>query len=199
MERLGYELSKQELDVMYQRFLAVADKKQEVLDEDLLALVHDELPPVEQNIKLQYLHSYSGTTAIPTATVRLKVNGKIKERASVGDGPVDAVYKAIAALTSAKAKLLRYDIPAITEGTEAMGEVTVQLEIGNRMNRVLIGGWGPPVTLRCDLHHSCPGFRCGSCGCEHNEPPSRRASLYETTGYILAYVRDRCCISLPRA
>ncbi|HYA63579.1 MAG TPA: 2-isopropylmalate synthase, partial [Candidatus Sulfotelmatobacter sp.] len=132
LEKLGYELSKQELDSMYQRFLAVADKKQEVLDEDLLALVHDELPPVQQNLKLEYLHSYSGTTAIPTATVRLLVNGKTKEGASVGDGPVDAVYKAIAELTSTHAKLLRYDIRAVTEGTEAMGEVTVQLEIGNR-------------------------------------------------------------------
>jgi 2-isopropylmalate synthase len=117
---------------MYQRFLAVADKKQEVLDEDLLVLVHDELPPVQQNLKLEYLHSYSGTAAIPTATVRLLVNGKMKEGASVGDGPVDAVYKAIAGLTSTNAKLLRYDIRAVTEGTEAMGEVTVHLEIGNR-------------------------------------------------------------------
>ena len=132
LEKLGYELSKQELDSMYQRFLTVADKKQEVLDEDLLALVHDELPPVRQNLKLEYLHSYSGTAAIPTATVRLLVNGKMKEGASVGDGPVDAVYKAIAGLTSTNAKLLRYDIRAVTEGTEAMGEVTVHLEIGNR-------------------------------------------------------------------
>ena len=61
LEKLGYELSKQELDTMYQRFLAVADKKQEVLDEDyLVALVHDELPPVQQNLKLEYLHSYDG-------------------------------------------------------------------------------------------------------------------------------------------
>ncbi len=132
LEKLGYELSKQELETMYQRFLAVADKKQEVLDEDLLALVHDELPPVKQNVKLEYLHSYSGTAAIPTATVRLLVNGKMKEGASVGDGPVDAVYKAIAELTTTHAKLVRYDIRAVTEGTEAMGEVTVQLEIGNR-------------------------------------------------------------------
>ena len=132
LEKLGYGLSKQELDAIYERFLAVADKKQEVLDGDLLALVHDEIPPVQQHFKLEYLHSYSGTTAIPTATVRLLVNGKTRECASVGDGPVDAVYKAIAQLTSTSAKLLRYDIRAVTEGTEAMGEVTVQLEVGTR-------------------------------------------------------------------
>ena len=89
---------------MYQRFLTVADKKQEVLDEDLVALVHDELPPAQQNLKLEYLHSYSGTAAIPTATVRLLVNGKTKEGASIGDGPVDAVYKAIAELTGDQGK-----------------------------------------------------------------------------------------------
>lgn len=132
LEKLGYELSKPELDSMYQRFLTVADKKQEVRDEDLLALVHDELPPEQQSLKLEYLHSYSGTAAIPTATVRLLVNGKMKEGASIGDGPVDAVYKAIAELTATRAKLLRYDIRAVTEGTEAMGEVTVQLEIAGR-------------------------------------------------------------------
>jgi 2-isopropylmalate synthase len=132
LEKLGYELSKPELDAMYQRFLSVADKKQEVLDEDLVALMHDDLPPTEQKLKLEYLHSYSGTAAIPTATVRLLVNGKTMEGASIGDGPVDAVYKAIAGLTGAKAKLLRYDIRAVTEGTEAMGEVTVHLEIGDR-------------------------------------------------------------------
>src|ERR1035438_5215783 len=104
LAKLGYELSKPELDTVYQRFLAVADKKQEVLDEDLVALVHDELPPTEQKLKLEYLHSYSGTKAIPTATVRLLVNGKTREGAAIGDGPVDAVYKAIAQLTDIKAK-----------------------------------------------------------------------------------------------
>jgi 2-isopropylmalate synthase len=132
LAKLGYELSKQELDSMYQRFLTIADKKQEVLDEDLIAIVHDEFPPVQQNVKLEYLHSYSGTAAIPTATVRLLVKGKLMEGASIGDGPVDAVYKAIAGLTATAAKLLRYDIRAVTSGTEALGEVTVHLELGNR-------------------------------------------------------------------
>lgn len=132
LEKLGYELSQQELENMYTRFLSVADKKMEVLDDDLVALMHDELPPVAQKFKLEYLHCYSGTTAIPTATVRLLVNGKQKEGASIGDGPVDAAYKAIAQVIATHPKLLRYDIRAITEGTEAMGEVTVQLELGEK-------------------------------------------------------------------
>jgi len=132
LEKLGYELTKAELDTLYQRFLTVAYKKQEVLDEDLAALVHDELPPVEYHLKLEYLHTYSGTSAIPTATVRVLVKGKMHEGASIGDGPVDAAYKAISAVTGTKAKLLRYEIRAITAGTEAMGEVTVHLELNNR-------------------------------------------------------------------
>jgi len=131
LEKLGYEISKQELDSVYQRFLAVADKKQEVLDEDLVAIVHDELPPVQQSYKLEYLHSYSGTSAIPTATVRVLVKGKSIEGASTGDGQVDAVYKAIEKVTGASAKLLRYEIRGVTGGAEAQGEVTVHLEAGN--------------------------------------------------------------------
>ncbi|MGD1090926.1 MAG: 2-isopropylmalate synthase [Bryobacteraceae bacterium] len=128
LEKLGYALSKDELDQTYQRFLAVADKKQEVFDEDLIAILHDELHPVPEAFQLDYLHIYSGTSAIPTATVRLRVNGQMSEAAAIGDGPVDAVYKAIAAVTKTSAKLVRYEIRAVTSGAEAMGEVVIHLE-----------------------------------------------------------------------
>ena len=132
LEKLGFKLSKEELDVTYQRFLLVADKKQEVFDEDLVAILHDEIHPVAEIYRLEYLHAYSGTAAIPTATVRVRVRDEVKEGASVGDGPVDAVCKAISAVTGTSATLGRYEIRAVTSGTEAMGEVTVQLEQGGR-------------------------------------------------------------------
>ncbi len=132
LEKLGYSLSPLELDQTYQRFLAVADKKQEVFDEDLIAILHDEIHPAPETYHLDYLHTYSGTSAIPTATVRLRVKDELKEGAAVGDGPVDAVCKAISAVTRTSAKLARYEIRAVTSGTEAMGEVTVQLEEGGR-------------------------------------------------------------------
>jgi 2-isopropylmalate synthase len=113
LKKLGYNLSGEELNQTYQRFLAVADKKQEVFDEDLVAIVHDEIHPVPEIYHLDYLQSYSGTSAIPTATVRVRVKNEVKQGAAVGDGPVDAACKAISTVTS---------------GTEAMGEVTVQLE-----------------------------------------------------------------------
>ena len=82
--------------------------------------------------QLQYLHIYSGTSAIPTATVRLRVKDETGEGAAIGDGPVDAVYRAIAQVTGTRATLLRYEIRAVTSGTEAMGEVTVQVEEDGR-------------------------------------------------------------------
>src|SRR5271157_1537804 len=121
LEKLGYTLSPEEVDRTYERFLLVADKKQEVFDEDLIALLHDEIHSIETEYQLEYLHIYSGTFAIPTATVRLRIGDELKEAAAIGDGPVDAVYKAIAAVTKTTAKLIRYEVRAVTGGAEAMG------------------------------------------------------------------------------
>ena len=132
LEKLGYKLSKEDLDVTYQRFLVVADKKLEVFDEDLVAIMHDELHPAPEVWQLEYLHVSSGTSGIPTATLRLRVHGEAREGAAIGNGPVDAVYKAITTLAEDSARLVSYDIHAVTGGTGAMGEVTVQLEKGER-------------------------------------------------------------------
>jgi 2-isopropylmalate synthase len=132
LKKLGYTLSQEELNQAYQRFLTVADKKQEVFDEDLMAIMHDEIHPLPARYQLEYLHIYSGTSAIPTATVRLKIADKMQEGAAIGDGPVDALCKAISAVTRTSASLERYEIRAVTSGTEAMGEVTVQLLEGGR-------------------------------------------------------------------
>jgi 2-isopropylmalate synthase len=132
LNKLGYKLSKEEMEVTYQRFLAVADKKQEVFDADIVAIVHDELHPVQEICKLDYLNINTGTAAIPTATVRLRIKGEVRQGASIGNGPVEAIYKAISSVTQTAAKLTRYDIRAVTSGTEAMGEVTVQLECDGR-------------------------------------------------------------------
>ncbi len=128
LEELGYTLSKDETDQVYQRFLAVADKKQEVFDADLIAIMHDEIHPVPSTYKLEYLHTASGTGTIPTATVRIRVGDEVKQGAATGDGPVDATYKAISELLDMSIKLNRYEIRALTSGTEAMGEVFVRLE-----------------------------------------------------------------------
>ena len=132
LEKLGFSLSQEELDQTYQRFLIVADKKQEIFDEDLIAILHDEIRPIPETYHLDYLHIYSGTSAIPTATVRVRVQDELREGAAIGDGPVDAVCKAISQVTKTSAKLERYEIRAVTSGTEALGEVTVQLDDNGR-------------------------------------------------------------------
>lgn len=132
LEKMGYSLSQEELDQTYERFLVVADKKQEVFDEDLAAILHDEIHPVPEIYQLDYLHVTSGTSVVPTATVKLRIGDELKEHAACGDGPVDAACKAIRAVTNSSAKLARYEIRAVTSGTEAMGEVTVELEEGDR-------------------------------------------------------------------
>jgi 2-isopropylmalate synthase len=132
LKKLGYTLSQAELNQAYDRFLAVADKKQEVFDEDLIAILHGEIHPAAEVYRLEYLHIYSGTSAIPTATVRVRIKDGTKEGACIGDGPVDAACKAIAAVTMTSAKLGRYEIRAVTSGTEAMGEVTMHLEEDGR-------------------------------------------------------------------
>ena len=135
LEKLGFTLSPEELDQTYERFLQVADKKQEVFDEDLAAILHDEIHVAPATYELDYLHINSGTAAIPTATVRIRIGEETRQGAAVGDGPVDAAYKAISEVTRTKAKLTRYEIRAVTSGTEAMGQVTVQLEQNSRRVR----------------------------------------------------------------
>lgn len=132
LEKLGHALSHEELDRTYERFLKVADKKQEVFDEDLAAILADELHSVPETYKLEYLQFFSGTSAIPTASIRLRVGDVVKDGAAVGDGPVDAAYKALLVVVGRSVRLARYDIRAVTSGTEAIGEVTVVLETEGR-------------------------------------------------------------------
>jgi 2-isopropylmalate synthase len=131
-QKLGYELSTDELNLAYGRFLVVADKKQEVFDGDLVAILHDEIHTSPGCYELEYFHIHSGSSAIPTATVRLRLKDGVREGAAVGDGPVDAICKAIRAVTDTSATLGQYEIRAVTSGTEAMGEVTMQVEDAGR-------------------------------------------------------------------
>ena len=106
----------------------MADKKQEVFDEDLVAILHDEIHPVPETYQLEYLHIYSGTSAIPTATVRLRVQGanraKAPPSATVRWTPFARPFPRS---RRPPPRLERYEIRAVTSGTEAMGEVTVHL------------------------------------------------------------------------
>ncbi len=129
LTELGYKVSEAELEQLYQRFLDVADKKTEVFDEDIAALVGTEIRNVEQVFELQYLHVACGTGTLPTASVKMKIKGKDSPviAAACGDGPVDAAYEAIRIATGQSPKLDIYTIKAVTGGKEALGEATVKI------------------------------------------------------------------------
>ena len=126
-KELGYKLTKQELELAYQRFVEIADKKKEVFDEDVAAIISDEIRIVEKVCDLEYLHVACGTGTLPTASVKMKVRGEVKMAAAYGDGPVDAAYEAIRGATGLSPKLESYSIRAVTSGKEALGEATVKI------------------------------------------------------------------------
>jgi len=131
-KQLGYKLTKDELEQAYQRFIEIADKKKEVFDEDVAAIVNAEMRVVEQTYTLDYLHVASGTGTLPTASVKIGVKGETKIAVAFGDGPVDAAYEAIRQAMDLRPKLAEYSIRAITAGTEALGEATVRISENGR-------------------------------------------------------------------
>ena len=131
-KHLGFKLTENELENAYQRFLEIADKKKEVFDEDLMAIINDEIRIVEQIYELQHLQVASGTGTLPTASVRIKTKDEIKQAAACGDGPVDAAYEAIREATGQSPRLEDYSIRAVTSGKEALGEATVKITESGR-------------------------------------------------------------------
>jgi len=127
LKDLGYDLSDEELNLVFAKFKELADKKKHVMDEDLEAIVTEGILRTAEVFALDYLHVTAGTTVLPMASVRLKINGRAVQGAGYGNGPIDAAYNTIAQLTGTNAELLRFSISALTGGTDAMGEVTVRL------------------------------------------------------------------------
>ncbi|RJQ53859.1 MAG: 2-isopropylmalate synthase [Desulfobacteraceae bacterium] len=128
LKALGYDLSDEELNLVFKKFKELADKKKVVMDEDLEAIVTEGILRTADIFRLEYQHVTSGTTVLPMASVKLSVNGRSVQGADYGNGPIDAVYNTISKLTRTSAELLRFSISALTGGTDAMGEVTVRLK-----------------------------------------------------------------------
>jgi 2-isopropylmalate synthase len=128
LRELGFDPAKIDLDDAFRRFKALADLKKTVYDEDIESLVTDQLLRVEEVYAIRNVAVHCGTFVTPTATVELSIEGEVRKSARMGDGPVDAVFKAITELTGTKAHLLRYSVNAVTAGMDAQGEVAVTLE-----------------------------------------------------------------------
>ena len=135
LKELGIELETEDLlNAAFARFKDLADKKSEIFDEDLHALVSDEfVSEASENFKLVYLQVASQTGEVPHALVTVSDNGVEHKSESDGGGPVDAAFKAIERIVSSGAELLLYSVNNITSGTDAQGEVTVRLSKNGRI------------------------------------------------------------------
>ncbi|MEZ5848767.1 MAG: 2-isopropylmalate synthase [Geminicoccaceae bacterium] len=128
LKELGYELGDNALNDAFSRFKALADKKKEIFDEDLVALVDDEIATESHDLRFVDLHVQCGSRVRPTAELVLEIEGEQKRAVETGDGPVDATFNAIKALFPHSAGLQLFQIHAVTEGTDAQAIVTVRLE-----------------------------------------------------------------------
>ncbi|NGQ94465.1 2-isopropylmalate synthase [Brevibacillus sp. SYP-B805] len=132
LTELGYHLEQQEIDVAFAAFKELCDKKKEISDEDILALVDAKIVGVPETYHLESIQLSYGNLSMPTASVRLKrVDGQVCEEAACGNGSVDSIYKAIDRATGEDVTLVDYKISSVTHGKDALGEVFVRLQQGD--------------------------------------------------------------------
>ena len=136
LEELGYRLTESELNISFEKFKTLCDKKKEIFDEDLEAIVEDQLENAEQLFRLKNLQVVASTNGIPTATVTLidSADHQITD-AATGDGPIDAMFAVIQRITHISAQLVNYEVRSVTGGKDAQGEATVELVHSERKVR----------------------------------------------------------------
>ena len=132
LKGLGFELGDNALNDAFQRFKDLADKKKDVFDEDIIALVDDEMARVNDRIRFVSLQVMAGSKGPQRAELELEIDGKRSTNVATGDGPVDAIFKAIKMAFPHEARLQLFQVQAVTAGTDAQAEVTVRLEEGGK-------------------------------------------------------------------
>jgi len=133
LEEMGYRLSDEEIDRAFDRFKTLADAKKEIFDEDIVALIADEVYRIPDIYELELIEAHSATGESPRAKVRMCVDGECVTVESTGDGPVDAVYSAIKKIAKNDCPLVGYFVKGITGGTDAQGEVTTRVRDGEKI------------------------------------------------------------------
>jgi len=126
---LGYELDQEVFERVYNRFVAVADRKKEIASEDLQVIVEIELTKVHETYTMHTIQIMSGSNMTPLAAVTLKRDGELLTDAATGNGPVDAAFNCIERIVKEPGILRDYDLKAVTMGKDALGEATVRVEI----------------------------------------------------------------------
>jgi 2-isopropylmalate synthase len=132
LKELGFDLGDNAMNDAFRRFKDLADRKKEIYDEDIVALVDDEIQHGAERIRFISLSVMAGSKGPQTADLELTVDGVTQTTRVEGNGPVDAIFKAIHGLVPHTARLLLYQVHAVTEGTDAQAEVTVRLEEGGK-------------------------------------------------------------------
>lgn len=135
LEKYDYDLDDQSFEKFFKRFKDLADKKKNVSNADIIALLDDQLYDYEKTYEMEYISVLTGKGLLPTATVKLKKDGEIIQSAGCnGDGPVDAIFQTINELTGLEdIKLISYKLDAVTEGKDALGEAYIASEIDGKV------------------------------------------------------------------
>jgi 2-isopropylmalate synthase len=133
LRTLGYEVGDNALNVAFRRFKDLADRKKVVYDEDIVALVDDEVMRDHERIRFVSLDVHAGSKAPQRAELELEVDGVVRHAVSTGDGPVDATFRAIHEIFPHEANLVLFSVGAVTEGTDAQARTTVRLEENGKM------------------------------------------------------------------
>ncbi|HHU30471.1 MAG TPA: 2-isopropylmalate synthase [Firmicutes bacterium] len=128
LQQMGFTPDDEDFEKIYALFLDLADKKKEVFREDLEALIADSIAYTAPTYSLEYLQTVSGTKSIPSAVVKLKKDKEIFIETATGSGPIDAAYNAINKITGLELRLEKYNLRAVTEGRDALGEVSITIE-----------------------------------------------------------------------
>ena len=128
LKKMGYTLNEEQINKVAAKVKDLADVKKDIYDEDLEAILYEEIYRGEDKYNLVYLNVVSGNVAIPTATMEMQVGKEVMRDAGFGNGPVDATFAAIRNITKTNYPLLKYAVNAITGGADAQGEVAVQLK-----------------------------------------------------------------------
>ncbi|OQA04656.1 MAG: 2-isopropylmalate synthase [bacterium ADurb.Bin400] len=138
LKELGYDLSTSEVEQAFSQFKELADKKKEVFDADLEAIVAGKDRATNGHFKLEYFHAMSGTSIKPTATIRISRSGKSSTEVEVGDGQIDAVFQAIAKVADINHELVDFSVTSATPGADALGHVVVRIRNGKK-DRIFTG------------------------------------------------------------
>jgi len=133
LRSLGYEIGDNQLNVAFRRFKDIADRKKVVYDEDIVALVDDEVMRDHERIRFVSLDVHAGSKKPARSELELEVDGVVRHAVATGDGPVDATFRAIRELFPHEANLVLFSVGAVTEGTDAQAKTTVRLEENGKL------------------------------------------------------------------